>query len=208
MRFAPQPLFESVYKGPATYPPKKFFQELEPKSTCKTFRTMLQLFVDNSFFFIFIHKKTHLIIHVIMHREVHHDYRTRKGIGNTERTVGIQRIPVRSSLRPQALGISGISANVHSWTTKANDFHKGAQIDLLIDRTDNCINICEIKFNSEEFSIDKKYDTELSSKISIFKEVSKTRKNVFLTMITANGLKRNQYSSRVAAEIDAEKLFL
>ncbi len=143
-----------------------------------------------------------------MHREVHHDYRTRKGIENTERTVGIQRIPVRSSLRPQALGISGISANVHSWTTKANDFHKGAQIDLLIDRTDNCINICEIKFNSEEFSIDKKYDTELSSKISIFKEVSKTRKNVFLTMITANGLKRNQYSSRVAAEIDAEKLFL
>ncbi len=107
----------------------------------------------------------------------------------------------------QALGISGISANVHSWTTKANDSHKGAQIDLLIDRADNCINICEIKFNSEEFAIDKKYDAELSSKISIFKEVSKTRKNVFLTMITANGLKKNQYSGRVAAEISAEKLF-
>lgn len=107
-----------------------------------------------------------------------------------------------------ALGISGIASNVHSWVTKANDSHDGAQIDLLIDRADNCINICEMKFNNEEFSIDKKYDVELSNKISIFKEVSKTRKNVFLTIITVNGLKKNQYSGRVAVEIDAKKLFL
>ena len=115
-----------------------------------------------------------------MHREVHHDYRTRKGIENTERTVGIQRIPVRSSLRPQALGISGISANVHSWTTKANDFHKGAQIDLLIDRTDSCINICEIKFNSEEFSIDKKTTRNSPPKFQFSRKSPRPEKMYFL----------------------------
>jgi len=80
---------------------------------------------------------------------------------------------------------------------------KGFQIDLIIDRKDDSINLCEIKFHAAPFSIDKKYYKELVQKRQLFIEFTKTKKQVFLTFITNHGIADNTYSSEV---VDAEVL--
>ena len=73
----------------------------------------------------------------------------------------------------------------------------GAQIDLLIDRDDNVINLCEIKFYNTQYSIDKKYATEIINKVNEFTATTNTRKSIFVTFITTFGLKENKYSQQI-----------
>ncbi len=92
----------------------------------------------------------------------------------------------------KALGISGISTIESGWRhipKKGSD--KGAQIDLVIDRADRCINLCEMKYSDSEFVIDKSYIEKLKNKKKVFKEQTKTSKTLFLTMITTYGVKKN-----------------
>jgi uncharacterized protein len=93
----------------------------------------------------------------------------------------------------QALGISGVFTNTSTWysTDKANK----AQIDLVIDRRDGIINVCEMKFSMKPFTIDKKYAEELRHKIETFREQTQTKKSTFLTMVTAFGVQKNEYSN-------------
>jgi predicted AAA+ superfamily ATPase len=93
----------------------------------------------------------------------------------------------------QALGISGVQTSVSAWRSKSKT--EGAQIDLVIDRRDQVINLCEMKYSINPFAIDKKYAEELRDKAGIFKSETNTRKSVFLTMITTFGLKSNSYST-------------
>ncbi len=92
----------------------------------------------------------------------------------------------------KGLGISGIQAEHAAWRGSMAD--KGAQIDILIDRRDHVINLCECKFHLDTFTINKSYADSLRTKITVFKEVSKTKKAVHLTFVSTYGLHRNQYS--------------
>ena len=103
------------------------------------------------------------------------------------------------------LGISGVKTEVYSWRSKISD--PGAQIDLVIDRNDNTVNLCEIKFSESEFLISKQYDKNLRNKISAFISETKTKKSVQLTFITTYGLKRNEYSSVAQNEVVMDDLF-
>lgn len=106
----------------------------------------------------------------------------------------------------KALGISGIQTMTSSWRSGSTE--TGAQIDLVIDRRDKIVNLFEIKFSINVFSIDKKYAEELRHKISSFKEETGTRKSVFLTFITTFGLKSNQYSlGLVQNDLTMDSLF-
>ena len=105
----------------------------------------------------------------------------------------------------KALGISGIGTNVASWRSMSSE--EGAQIDLLIDRADSVINLCEIKYAVSEFSIDKDYDRIMRRKRSTFAAETKTRKAVHLTMITTYGLTHNEYWGGVQSEITFDDLF-
>ncbi len=93
-----------------------------------------------------------------------------------------------------ALQIGGIYSESSGFTFSGDEFLSGIQIDLLIDRNDQVINICEMKFYQKEFAISKSYAEQLRRKIAAFSEVSKTKKQIFLTMITALGLLENKYS--------------
>ncbi len=84
---------------------------------------------------------------------------------------------------------------------------EGAQIDLLFDRKDNTITICEIKYTNHPFEISKQYSAQLQRKIEIFKNVTKTRKNIFLAMIAANGVKENIYHGMVDNIVTLDDLF-
>jgi predicted AAA+ superfamily ATPase len=110
----------------------------------------------------------------------------------------------------QALGIGGVLTEESNWRyqPERGRGQSGTQIDLLLDRQDRCINICEMKFAGDEFVIDKKYASELDNKINIFRRETGTRKTLFLTMITTYGVKRNDYyTGRVLAEVVMEDLF-
>jgi uncharacterized protein len=91
-----------------------------------------------------------------------------------------------------SLGISGINTATAAW--QSTEAKQKAQIDLLIDRRDMVINICDMKFSINQFTITKKYAEEIRNKIARFKEHSKTRKSLFFTMITTFGVARNEYS--------------
>lgn len=80
---------------------------------------------------------------------------------------------------------------------KKNIEASGAQIDLLFDRTDNAITICEIKYSDKPFVIDKQYAEKLKQRISIFKKITRTSKQIFLALISANGLKSTAHSKEV-----------
>ncbi len=70
----------------------------------------------------------------------------------------------------------------------------GAQIDLLFDRNDQSITVCEIKYTQQPFKINKAYAKNLLNKIMVFESVTKTNKQIFMTMISANGIRESIYS--------------
>lgn len=105
------------------------------------------------------------------------------------------------------LGISGVLSNIYSWRKEKDENSEGAQIDMLIDRNDQVVNICEMKYSLSEFSIDAEYERNLRNKKSAFIETTKTRKAVHLTMVTTYGIHQNSYSGIVQSEVTLEDLF-
>ncbi len=106
----------------------------------------------------------------------------------------------------KALGINGIQSYDAAW--KGGTEKKAAQIDLLIDRRDQVINICEAKFSLDSFVITKEYAEKLRQKINTFKEATQTKKSVFLSMITTYGVERNKYANTlIQNEITMDDLF-
>ncbi len=107
-----------------------------------------------------------------------------------------------------ALGINGVHSEHFVWRYTPKEGERGAQIDLLIDRNDQCINICELKFSSTPYELTKKYATELQNKLDVFQLQSKTRKALFLTMVTTYGLhNRKSYPGLIQREVTMEALF-
>lgn len=106
----------------------------------------------------------------------------------------------------KALGISGVHTEAYSWRSKESE--NGAQIDLLINRADRVINICEMKFTGSDFTIDKSYDSELRHKVQIFTDEQRPDKSLYLTFVTTFGLTPNEYSGRIQNVITMEDLFI
>ena len=104
-----------------------------------------------------------------------------------------------------ALGIAAVSTNIANWRSK--NAESGAEIDLLIDRRDNIVNICEIKYSEKEFTIDKSCSGNLLNKRATFTEETKIRKAVHLTMITTYGVKHNEYRGNIQSEVTMVDLF-
>ena len=106
-----------------------------------------------------------------------------------------------------ALGISGVVTNDCSWQIARTAEHDGAQVDLLIDRKDGVINLCEMKFASTEYEIKDSEDRHARERKELFRETTGTRKAVHLTYVTTYGLKRNKHSGIVQSEVTLDDLF-
>ena len=107
----------------------------------------------------------------------------------------------------EKLGIGGVVSSEYAWSVPATSEHPGTQIDLLIDRNDDVINLCEMKYSKAAFSINSDYDETLQRRCDIFKSETKTPKAVHLTFITSTGLVRNAYSFDIQNTITADDLF-
>lgn len=106
----------------------------------------------------------------------------------------------------KALGISGVYAEISAWRSQKSE--GGAQIDLIIDRNDRIINICEMKFSTQAFSIAKSYADNLKNKLDVFERETQTQKTLLLTMITTFGLVENEHSLRLVRDsLDMTILF-
>ena len=108
----------------------------------------------------------------------------------------------------EALGIGAVHVEAYGWSFRGDDtYPDGVQIDLVLDRADNIINLCEMKYSRNVFAIDRDYDGILGRKAVTFAGVTKTRKAVHQTLVTANGLLKNSYSGRIQSEVRLEDLF-
>jgi uncharacterized protein len=108
----------------------------------------------------------------------------------------------------KTLGISGIQTTVSSWSNRGDDEMKVAQIDMLIDRGDKAINVCEIKFNENPYIITKNYAQEMRLKMTAFNHFTKNKKTLFLTFITAGGVVQNSESNALLqSTINLDDLF-
>lgn len=84
---------------------------------------------------------------------------------------------------------------------------KGAQIDLVIDRSDHCINLCEMKFAVGKFNISGEYEDKLRNRMQIFREKTKTGKSLFTTFVTTFGVADGIHRGIVDNQVLADDLF-
>ena len=112
----------------------------------------------------------------------------------------------------QGLGISGMLTSASSWRGRSEEVNEGkqqaTQVDLLIERADRIINLCEIKFTTEPFEITRDYEQRLRMRMAIFKSETKTRKSVVNTFITTYGVIPGKHSAIVQSELTMDDLFL
>lgn len=107
-----------------------------------------------------------------------------------------------------ALGISGIMTNVCSWkAAPTKDGKRGAQIDMLIDRADNMIDLCEMKFSSREFVVTQDVMENIQNKVSRLQEAVNGKKGILITLVTVYGLAHRGYWNEIQNVVTAEDLF-
>ncbi len=99
----------------------------------------------------------------------------------------------------RALGIEGVSTNEFSFHNAKGD--NPFQIDLLIDRRDDVINLCEMKYSSSEYEMDAEEEKRIRRRLERFRLLTGTRKAVRVTLITPYGLARNKHSGIADNEI-------
>jgi len=103
-----------------------------------------------------------------------------------------------------AIGVAGVITHVESWRSERSD--PGVQIDLMINRNDQVISLCEMKFSDTEFSFTKKQAQELRAKRNAFIDETGTKKAVHIALITPFGIKRDDYFDMVQSLVTAEDL--
>ena len=104
-----------------------------------------------------------------------------------------------------ALGIDRIGVEYYSWRSKESA--EGAQVDLLLERADRIINLCEMKYSVQEFAIDKDEDLKLRNRQGVFKEETETKCAVVPIMVSTYGMKANKYSGGIYQQVTMEDLF-
>ena len=105
----------------------------------------------------------------------------------------------------QKLQIAGIITRQYSW--RSAGFQPTAQIDLIIDRNDGVINLCEMKYSRDEYVIDKADESHLRRRSEVFRRETRTKKALHTTFVTTYGLVRNEYAASVQSTITMEDLF-
>ncbi|MDE6855474.1 MAG: ATP-binding protein [Muribaculaceae bacterium] len=107
-----------------------------------------------------------------------------------------------------ALGISGIRANLFSWHVRKTDDHPGVQIDLLIDRADGIINICEMKYSPGGYRLTSAELNKIRSKVGVFNMYMPRSRYAQPVLITSNGVVHNSNSDEIPLKVSGDQLFL
>lgn len=108
-----------------------------------------------------------------------------------------------------ALGISGVSTNAYSWSCKKDNEKglEGSQIDLIIERRDQIIDLCEMKYSTKPFKVTLKVDTDIHRKTWDFINATGTHFAVHPIILTPYGITDDSYRGQIQAVITADDLF-
>lgn len=108
-----------------------------------------------------------------------------------------------------ALGVAGMATAVSTWRCQPDDETgtSGAQIDLIIERADRIIHLCELKFSQDQYNLTKEYAEKIRNRGSLFKTKTKTTKSVVNTFVTTFGLGQGKNHSIVHSEVTMDDLF-
>lgn len=107
-----------------------------------------------------------------------------------------------------ALSISGIQSRIASWNCRpSEEIPQGAQVDLVIDRKDGVVNLCEMKYSAEPYAMTLQTLNEIKRKNAVFRQATHTRKALHSVLITANELVPNRYSAEIPIKLTADQLF-
>lgn len=107
----------------------------------------------------------------------------------------------------RALEIGGVKTSVSAWSVPGTEHKAGTQIDLLIMRDDNIVNLCEMKFYRSPYSIDKEEEAKMLYRVEMLKESLSVKQSVHLTLITIFGLVQGKHSGKVQKVITIDELF-
>lgn len=107
----------------------------------------------------------------------------------------------------RALGIVAVQTECSPFTLRGTKDHDGLQCDMIISRNDRIVNLCEMKYCMNEFSIDKSYDRTLRGRMEIIREKLKNTQQLHLTFVTTFGVKQNMYSGCMQSEVTLDDLF-
>ena len=107
----------------------------------------------------------------------------------------------------RALEIGGVKSSLSAWSVKGDEDNEGAQIDLLINRADNVVNLCEMKFSGGEYVISKDEESKLRNRIEMLKKTLSPKQTVHLTMITTYGVAYGKHSGIVQKQVVLDDLF-
>lgn len=107
----------------------------------------------------------------------------------------------------RALEIGGVKSSVSAWNIAGTETKTGAQVDLLIKRNDNIVNLCEMKFYSGLYTIDRDEEVKLLNRIEALKETLSPKQQVHLTLITSFGLKQSKHSGKVQKVVTCDEMF-
>jgi hypothetical protein len=107
-----------------------------------------------------------------------------------------------------ALGISGIMANVYSWQTDKTEYHPGVQIDMLIDRADNVVDLCEMKYAPDGYTMTAAEAEKINTRSRVLSQYLPAKKSIRVVLITSNGLNGNIGSAYIQKQLTATDLFL
>jgi len=109
----------------------------------------------------------------------------------------------------EAMGISGIATSTSTFIAKPKDGFTGAQIDLLIDRNDQSINICEMKYSTTDYELTKTEAAKIENRKKVFRYHTKTKKHLFTTLVTTHGVIDNAHRlNHVDGEVVLDDLFV
>ena len=105
-----------------------------------------------------------------------------------------------------ALQIAGVTSQESSFVVSGDNDADGMQIDLLIDRADDVVNVCEMKYSKSNYAITKSYAEKLQKRIDVL-EHTRPDKKFYLTLVTVNPIERTLHSDLVKSAITADELF-
>lgn len=128
---------------------------------------------------------------------------------NTWCALSFERVCLQHSRQIKAaLGISGVITNEFSWRGAPSGGGGGTQIDLILDRADEVVDLCEIKYYKDLFSVDEKFLDDLEHKAEMFIRGSKTSKAVHYVLVTNKGVVRNANANEIHNVVVADDLFV
>ena len=128
---------------------------------------------------------------------------------NTWRGLAFERVCIMHAEQiKRALGIQGVEADTYSWQWRSADpDEKGVQIDMLIDRADGIVDLCEMKYSDEPYSLDKAEYENIRHRAEVFRRESGVRKAVHIVIVAANGVAKGKYLGNIQNVIDGVELF-